>query len=148
MTFWLARPSPRHPTVEVRAADAVATVDEAVLQAALTQGLVRHALARIAAGGVAEPIPDQVGAAAVWTAARHGLDGPGVDPRTGRLTPASALLGELVDLVAPMVEDGTALRRLLARVLDRGTGAQRQRAAGDPAAAVDHLIELTAMEKK
>src|SRR5690606_17899736 len=31
MTFWLARPSPRWPTVEVRAADAAATADEAVL---------------------------------------------------------------------------------------------------------------------
>ncbi|WP_309237619.1 YbdK family carboxylate-amine ligase [Actinomadura sp. BRA 177] len=40
MTFWLARPSPRWPTVEVRAADTAATADEAVLQAALVLSLI------------------------------------------------------------------------------------------------------------
>jgi glutamate---cysteine ligase / carboxylate-amine ligase len=136
MTFWLARPSPRYSTVEVRVADAVATVDEAVLQAGLTEALVRYALTELKVGREAEPVPPQWGAAAVWSAARYGLAGPGVDLRTGRRMPMMNLLGDLVDLVAP--GSRTAVRA----VVDRGTGVTQQRRAGSPAAAVDELSEL------
>lgn len=65
MSFWLARPSESHPTVEVRAADTAATADDAVLQAVLTRGLVQTAL-RMPTEGIEGPrIDDQVEAAAV-----------------------------------------------------------------------------------
>ncbi|QKG19807.1 carboxylate-amine ligase [Actinomadura verrucosospora] len=133
MSFWLARPSPHLPTVEVRAADAVPTPDEAVLQAALARGLVRTALAELAAGRTAPHAPDtQVGAAAVWAAARHGLSGQGVHPVLERRVPAARLASELLDHVAPSLEETGDLgrtRTLLGRVLDEGTGADHQRRA-------------------
>ncbi|MET0133749.1 MAG: YbdK family carboxylate-amine ligase [Kibdelosporangium sp.] len=131
MTFWLARPSPNFPTVEVRVADALATVDEAVQQAALVEALVRYALAELAAGREARPIPPQWAAAALWTAARHGLAGPAVDLRTGRAAKVFDLVNDLIALVAP----GFAVR--LPVPLSR-----------DPEAAVDQLIDSTTPEEK
>ncbi|CAM4045799.1 YbdK family carboxylate-amine ligase [Kibdelosporangium persicum] len=122
MTFWLARPSPRYPTVEVRVADAAATVDEAVQQAALTEALVKYALDQLDAGHEAKPIPDQWAAAAVWSAARYGMDGPGIDLRTGQCVPAKVLLAELTALTGTDVH-------------------VRPRMTGDPVTVVDALLE-------
>ncbi|RAY17184.1 carboxylate--amine ligase [Actinomadura craniellae] len=132
MTFWLARPSPHLPTVEVRAADAAATADEALLQAALVRGLVRTALDDLAAGREAPRVGDPVCAAAVWSAARYGLGGPGVHPLEEHRVPAVRLVAELVDRVRPALEEAGDLApasTLLAGALRRGTGADRQRRA-------------------
>lgn len=151
MTFWLARPSYRLPTVEVRAADAATTVGEAVLHAGLTRALVRSALADLDRGQEATPVPDPLLAAALWSASRYGLQGPGVDPFEERRVSATTLLRELLAWVAPELEEtgdlGT-VRRLLADVLREGTGATRQRraATGGPAAVVDMLAEQTLLD--
>ncbi|QQQ79898.1 glutamate--cysteine ligase [Saccharothrix sp. 6-C] len=135
-TFWLARPSPRYPTVEVRAADAAATVDDALLQAGLTRALVDTARA----AGPAPDLDEQVLAAAVWSAARHGLSGPGVDPVTARQVPAVELVEALLEHVSGALGDDRDLVHALVRdVLDRGTGAQRQLRAGSPEDAVELL---------
>lgn len=96
-TFWLARLSPRLPTVEFRCADAAETVEDAVLQAALSRALV-HTACR---GGGSPPVRDDVCAAAVWAASRYGLDGAGVDPWRECRVPATALLERLVEHVTP-----------------------------------------------
>ncbi|MEV4007235.1 glutamate--cysteine ligase [Actinomadura sp. NPDC049753] len=149
MTFWLARPSPRWPTVEVRAGDAAATADEAVLQAALVRGLVAAALAELAAGREAPRVDGQVCAAALWNAARHGLDGAMVDPVSHRAVPAWRLLDGLVARAAPALEEAgdlDAVFRLVEGVRRAGTGADRQRRAarrGGPRAVVDMLVRQT-----
>lgn len=147
-SFWLARPSPCFPTVELRVADAATTVEEAVLQAALARGLVRTALTDIAEGREARAVPDQIAAAAVWTAARYGLRGPGIHPRYERRTPAVDLVHELLAHVSPALEaagDLRPVRRLLSGTLSRGAGAERQRAAaaGGPEALLAHLASET-----
>ncbi|GAA1930212.1 glutamate--cysteine ligase [Streptomyces sodiiphilus] len=149
MTFWLARPSSRFPTVEFRVADAAATVDEAVLQAALARALVRTALAGPAEDRPVPLLDAQVGDTAIWTAARHGLAGPGVDPLTGARGPAVARVQALLDHVAGSLEetgDTAEVRRTLAAVCRWGTGAERQRAGwmlGGPRAVVDLLADQT-----
>ncbi|MEU9874537.1 glutamate--cysteine ligase [Actinomadura sp. NPDC048021] len=149
MTFWLARPSPRWPTVEVRAGDAAATADEAVLQAALVRGLVAAALADLAAGREAPRVDGQVCAAALWNAARHGLDGAMVDPVSHRAVPVRRLLDGLVARAAPALEEAgdlDAVSRLVEGVRRAGTGADRQRRAarrGGPRAVVDMLVRQT-----
>ncbi|WP_243710835.1 glutamate--cysteine ligase [Actinomadura sp. KC216] len=149
MTFWLARPSPRWPTVEVRVADTAATADEAVLHAALVRGLVRTALDALAAGREAPNVDEQVCAAALWTAARHGMDGPGLDPFTRRAVPAWRLLDDLVARVRPALAelgDLDAVVALVGGVRRAGTGADRQRHAagrGGAGAVVDMLAGQT-----
>lgn len=152
MTFWLARPSRRWPTVEVRAADAAATVDEAMLQAALARGLVRTALAELAAGREAARVDGAICAAAVWSAARYGLDGPAVHPFHEIAVPATRLLTELLDHIRPaLAETGdlAAVGALLASVARRGSGAARQRrwAVSGPRAVVDGLVRQTLQDR-
>ncbi|GGU30935.1 putative glutamate--cysteine ligase 2 [Lentzea flava] len=113
-SFWLARLSPRWPTVEFRVADAAATVDDAVLQAALSRALVHTA----AVADESPPVRDEVCAAAVWTASRYGLDGAGVDPWRERLVPATALLDRLLEHVTPALTERGELS-LVHDLLDR-----------------------------
>jgi carboxylate-amine ligase len=131
-SFWLARPSPWLPTVEFRVADAALDVSEAVVQAALSRALVRTALAELAAGRAGPLLDDQVAAAAVWSAARHGLAGPGVDVHAGKQLPATELLNRLLDWTRPALTelgDLPLVEAGLQAVLAGGTGAERQRRA-------------------
>ncbi len=149
MSFWLARPSSVYPTVELRAADTVLAVDDAVLQAALSRALVRTALADLDRGIEGPEIDPQVAAAAVWSAARHGTTGPGVDVLLGRAVPAEELVTALVGHVGAALEDtgdDALVRRLLKELLAAGTGAeqQRSRSALGRAVVVDFVAERTA----
>jgi carboxylate-amine ligase len=143
-SFWLVRPSPRLPTVEFRVADVPIDIDGALLQAALCRALVRTALGSLAAGRPALDVDDQVLAAAVWSAARYGLGGPAVHPLLARQVPATDLVADLVETVRPSLRetgDLTTVEALLHRLAAAGTGAERQRAAGDPERIVRMLAE-------
>ncbi|WP_052685023.1 carboxylate-amine ligase [Lentzea aerocolonigenes] len=100
-SFWLARLSPKLPTVEFRVADAAATVEDAVLLAALSRALVHTAFL----DGEPRPVRDDVCAAAVWTASRYGLDGAAVDPWRACRVPASAMLERLLAHVTPALAE-------------------------------------------
>lgn len=129
-TFWLARPSPRLPTVELRVADTASTVEEAILQALLGRALVRTALADLERGREAEPVPTQMAAAAVWSAARYGLVGPGVHLGLARRMPAIDLVTALLDHVRDSLHatgDVADVHALVDRLRSGGTGADRQR---------------------
>lgn len=133
MTFWLARLSPKYPTVEVRAADTAATVDGAVLQAVLTRALVDTALAALERGEEAPDHEPAVLTAALWSAARHGTAGQGVDPTTGRAVRAEDLARALLAHVRPALDADAGWVADLA--LRGRSGAALQRAAGDDGAA-------------
>jgi carboxylate-amine ligase len=131
--------------VEFRVADAAGSVDEAVLLAGLVRALVRTARQEARAGRPVPVVAPEVAAAAVWSAARYGLDGPGVDPASGRQIPAAR---QLLDRVRPALAELGDERRICAGVealLTGGTGAARQRRFGlaDPAALVDWLAART-----
>ena len=129
--YFLARLSPRYPTVEVRVADVCLDASAAVLVAGLTRALVATALAEARRGTPAAAPPARQVAAALVAAARHGLAGPGADPVTGQPAAAAALRARLLDHVRPALSDHgdtETITRLLGRLDDRGTGADRQRA--------------------
>ncbi|MBP2181642.1 carboxylate-amine ligase [Amycolatopsis magusensis] len=133
MSFWLARLSGKFPTIEFRAADTAGTVGEALLQALLARALVGTALSEVAAGREAPALSPQIAAAAVWAAARYGLDGRGVDLRSGSPKPAALLVAELLVHVRPALEehgDLALVKQLVEEVHHHGTGARRQREAG------------------
>lgn len=132
MTAWLARPSPRFPTVEVRAADAATTLSETLLQATLTRALVATALTDLRAGRPPIRVRDDVASAAVWCAARYGLTGDAVHPRLERRVPPEALVAELLDHVGPELAkrgESDGVRDVIGSLLADGGGAGRQRAA-------------------
>ena len=129
--YFLARLSPRYPTVEVRVADVCLDAGTAVLLAGLTRALVATALAEARRGTPAAAAPARQVAAALAAAARHGLAGAGADPVTGQPADATALRSRLLDHVYPALSDHgdtETITRLLRRLDQRGTGADRQRA--------------------
>ena len=147
--FW-ARLSPRYPTVEVRVADVCLDAGTAVLLAGLTRALVATALAEARRGTPAAAAPARQVAAALAAAARQGLAGAGADPVTGQPVDALALRARLLDHVYPALsdhDDTETVTRLLRRLDDRGTGADRQRAlftsAASPSAFVTALARAT-----
>jgi len=147
--YFLARLSPRYPTVEVRVADVCLDAGTAVLAAGLTRALVATALAEVRRGTpVAAPPARQV-AAALTAAARNGLAGAGADPVTGQPVDAPALRSRLLDHVRPALSehgDTETITRLLRRLDDRGTGADRQRALFTSTASTPAFITALARE--
>ncbi len=124
--YFLARLSPRYPTVEVRVADVCLDAGTAVLAAGLTR-----ALAEARRGTPPAAAPARQVAAALAAAARQGLAGAGADPVTGQAVDAAALRARLLDHVYPALRDHgdtETITRLLRRLDQRGTGADCQRA--------------------
>ncbi len=147
--YFLARLSPRYPTVEVRVADVCLDAGTAVLLAGLTRALVATALAEARCGTPPAAPPARQVAAALAAAARHGLAGAGVDPVTGQPAGALALRARLLDHVYPALRDHgdtETITRLLRRLDQRGTGADRQRALFTSAASTPAFITALARE--
>ncbi|MEU4625683.1 glutamate--cysteine ligase [Actinoplanes sp. NPDC023801] len=125
MVLWWARPSRTFPTVEVRVTDVCLDPADAVLLAALTRAMVDTAV-----DTPAPPVSDILLNAAHGNAARIGMSGTLLDPRTGRAQPAWDLVGELVDRVTPALKRHDDLETVTAglhRIHRDGTGSDRQR---------------------
>ena len=145
--YFLARLSPRYPTIEVRVADVCLDAGTAVLLAGLTRALVATALAEARRGTPVVAPPARQVAAALAAAARHGLAGAGADPVTGQAVDAPALRSRLLDHVYPALRDygdAETVTRLLRRLDDRGTGADRQRTLFTHAASTPAFITALA----
>jgi carboxylate-amine ligase len=146
--YFLARLSPRYPTVEVRVADVCLAVEDAVLLAGLVRALVTTAIWEAEARVPVHPAPARRIEAATLAAARHGLDGPGLDPWSGATVAQRSLLDRLLDHVQDALArsgDDQEINTLVGRLDQRGTGAAHQRALqtsrtspGELAAALAH----------
>jgi carboxylate-amine ligase len=150
MVYFDARLSRHLPTVEVRIADVCLAADDAVLVAGLTRALVETAAAAWRAGTPPDPVPTEVLRLASWRAARSGTSTGLLDPRTWRPAPAADVFSGLVAHVADALDeagDRATVDTLLAAVLARGTGADRQRSVfertGDAAAVVRDAVGTT-----
>jgi glutamate---cysteine ligase / carboxylate-amine ligase len=131
MVYFDVRLSRTYPTLEVRVADVLLEVDDAVLVAALAGALVETAAREWRDGVEPLPVRTELIRLATWRAARSGLGGELVDVVARTPGPAAQVLGSLVEHVRPALEDAGRLddvRFLLEQVLGRGTGADRQRA--------------------
>jgi carboxylate-amine ligase len=146
--YWLARLSPRFPTIEIRVADTGLTVADTTLVAALCRGLVATAVAEAAAGEAPLPTDEALLRTSLQNAARHGLAGTLLDPGTGLGLPGHAALYRLVEHVGPALAaagDREAVGLLLAERRRRGSGADRQRALWDGRHPDAYVSALAAM---
>jgi carboxylate-amine ligase len=128
--YFYARLSPRHPTIEVRIADVCLSPDDAVLLAALVRGLVATGVGEARRGAPVRRVPTARIGAALFAAARSGLDGPGIDVFTGREADQRDLVAALFDHVRPALRangDEEEAEHRLVEVFENGTGATRQR---------------------
>jgi carboxylate-amine ligase len=148
--YFLARISPRYPTVEVRVADVCPDTGTAVLIATLVRALVSTAWRQTRAGVPLPTAPRELVSSSLDAAARNGLAGTGVDPFTGLAMPAWDVVDRLLDHVdraLTALGDTTTVTALLAELRTAGTGSDRQRAlwerAASPADVVDGLAAMT-----
>jgi glutamate---cysteine ligase / carboxylate-amine ligase len=145
--YFLARLSPRYPTVEIRVADVCLDVGTAVLLAGLTRALVATALAEARRGTPVPAAPARQVTAALAAAARRGHAGAGADPVTGQAADPATLRARLLDHVYPALSDHgdtQTITTLLHQLDDQGTGADRQRALFTSAASTPAFITALA----
>ncbi|MGX9791889.1 carboxylate-amine ligase [Mycobacterium sp. MMS18-G62] len=149
--FWDIRPNPHVPTLEVRAMDVTADIDDAIALAVLLRALVTTAAAKASEGDPGPQSSSEVLRAAYWRAARDGWAGCGVDALTGQVLPAPLQAARLVDYVGAHLEDHGDMQTVaefLRRISSHGTGAERQRRSaelhGSLTGVVDDLVALTA----
>ncbi|MBG6238703.1 carboxylate-amine ligase [Mycetocola sp. CAN_C7] len=151
MVYFDARLSHHYPTVEIRVADVCPDVDDTILIAALCRGLVDTAARDWRVGAAPRATAASLLRLAGWHAARFGLSGDLLDPRTMRPQPAAVVVAALVEHVRSSLAangDEESVDRQVGRVLERGTGADRQRAVlsrtGQLADVVTDLARVTA----
>ncbi|MEU8438480.1 glutamate--cysteine ligase [Streptomyces sp. NPDC029216] len=150
MMYFDARLSATYPTVEIRAADVCLEPGTPVLLAALSRALVETAAREWQAGRPPARIGLGMLRLASWRAAKSGLDGPLLDPRTLSPAPPEAVLDLLLDHVRDALDDSGDLdlaREGVTRLLARGNGARLQRrllhTTGDLRAMVSECVRLT-----
>jgi glutamate---cysteine ligase / carboxylate-amine ligase len=149
--YFLARLSPRYPTVEIRVADVSLTAGDAVGYVGLVRALVARALDESVLGRPVAAVAQGPLRESCRSAARLGLGGSVADPQTGETVDSWALVDALFAQVAPQLR-AQGDEALVASTLDRlrvsGGGAERQRRlfteAGSPTCFVEELAAATA----
>jgi carboxylate-amine ligase len=124
--WWKLRPHPRLGTVEIRALDAQASLDDLVSLVALAHCLGRHE----ASAEPTDPPPDEILDEGVFRAARWGV-GALLPDAEGRLRSLTAVLAETLALVRDAAVELGCEAELdgVRRLAEAGGGAGRQREA-------------------
>lgn len=131
MLYFDARLSRHHPTVELRIADVCLREEDAVTIAGLARALVETAAAEWRAGVPPLGTDQRLLRLAGWRAALSGVRGVLVHPVTGGPCSPKAALAALVEHTAAALSasgDAERVRTGVAAILERGTGADWQRA--------------------
>ena len=151
MVYFDVRPASSAPTLELRVCDSCPSVDTVVLIAGLFRALVEREIEALRAGVPPTIFSPVLGRAALWRAARSGLEGDLVDISIPAARPAAEVVTELVDSLRPQLEhsgDWETVSELSRETLIAGTSSARQRRAlrrrGRLTDVVDQLIDETA----
>ncbi|MEN3310598.1 MAG: glutamate---cysteine ligase / carboxylate-amine ligase [Micromonosporaceae bacterium] len=146
MIYFDVRPSAHVPTVELRVPDACPAVDTVVLLAGLFRALARREVAAYQAGEPLPAIRAPLHRAAMWRAARSGLEGDLLDlPRSPAPVPAAVAVDRLVADLRPHLEaegDWDQVVELSAQALGRGSSAARQRRALTRRGRLSDVVDL------
>jgi carboxylate-amine ligase len=137
--WWDARPHPRHGTVELRILDAQAEPQYVVAFAALAQCLVAEAVLGDPATEDARFVSENK-----WRALRRGLDARFYDFFTREERGAREAARDLVARLRPFAQDLRCEAELeggVSEILQRGTGAELQRAAYEKRGSLRDVME-------
>ena len=137
---WDIRPSPKWGTIEVRACDGVATVEEIGAVAALIQCLTERLSSRLDDGEQLPMLQPWFVRENKWRAARYGLEARIITDQRGTQRPVADAIRDLTAELEPIADRLGCAPQLasVGRILEVGAGYQRQRAA---AAAADGDLE-------
>ncbi|WP_171061480.1 carboxylate--amine ligase/circularly permuted type 2 ATP-grasp protein [Rhodococcus zopfii] len=130
MVYFDLRPSAHQPTLELRVCDSCPSVDTIALIAGLFRALVEHECAALRAGIPATRANPTLIRAAMWRAARSGLEGDLVDVEAAVPRPAVEMIDRLTSLLRPELEqmgDWDTVSELAAAAARIGSSAARQR---------------------
>ncbi|MGW4940122.1 glutamate--cysteine ligase [Actinoplanes sp. NPDC004185] len=146
MVYFDVRPSAHLPTVELRVTDSSPDADTVVLLAGLFRGLVLRARQDYRAGRPIEAIRPPLHRAAMWRAARSGLEGDLLDlPRSPVPVPAAVAVERLIAELRPQLEelgDWEQVFDLSVQALSRGSSAARQRRAMTRRGRISDVVDL------
>ncbi|WP_127501782.1 carboxylate--amine ligase/circularly permuted type 2 ATP-grasp protein [Actinoplanes solisilvae] len=152
MVYFDVRPSAHVPTVELRVTDSSPDVDTVVLLAGLFRGLVLRARQDYRAGRPFTPARPPLHRAAMWRAARSGLEGELLDlPHSPRPVPAAVAVERLVGDLRPQLEelgDWEQVFDLSVRALSRGSSAARQRRALARRGRISDVVDLVVADTR
>ena len=151
MVYFDVRPALAAPTLELRVCDSCPSLDTIVLIAGVFRALVEREVEALRAGVPAVEVAPALSRAALWRAARSGLEGELVDICGPSSRPAAEVVTDLVRSLRPQLEavgDWPMVVDLTRQVLIAGTSAARQRRAlrcrGRLTDVVDQLLVETA----
>src|SRR5574340_193158 len=130
MVYFDVRPSARLPTLELRVCDSCPSVDTITLIAGLFRALVEREATGLRAGIPAPEVSPTLVRAALWRAARSGLEGELIDVESAVPRPAAEMVDRLTQLLRPQLEDAgdwDTVSELAAMAVHVGSSASRQR---------------------
>jgi carboxylate-amine ligase len=152
MVYFDVRPSAHLPTVELRVTDSCPDVDTVVLLAGLFRGLVLQARQACRAGEPPARIRPPLHRAAMWRAARSGLEGDLLDlPRSPVPVPAAVAVERLVGDLRPQLDelgDWEQVFDLSVQQLSRGSSAARQRRAMTRRGRISDVVDLVVADTR
>ncbi|HKP58360.1 MAG TPA: carboxylate--amine ligase/circularly permuted type 2 ATP-grasp protein [Polyangiales bacterium] len=149
MIYFDVRPSSHVPTLELRVCDACPAVDTVVLIAGLFRAIVARELSRLAAGEGPSALPPALYRAAMWRAARSGLEGELIDLSVPRSVPAGVLVRGVVQELRPELEaygDWESVHELSEAAMAHGSAAARQREAFRKSERITDVVDLIVAE--
>jgi carboxylate-amine ligase len=149
--WWDIRPHPFFKTIEFRACDMPATMEDTLAIAALCQALVAKLAWLYQRNITTHVLPTYYIEENKWRATRYGLDAEIVDFVQGRRLGMRQSIEETLDFVDDVLDDLGSRREInyLRQLIEdpRGTGADRQIAiyqqTGDARAVISYLMEQT-----
>ena len=145
MAYWDVRLSRQYPTIEIRIADVGLEVRDSVTIAGLARALVMNCLRESDRGDDLRP---ELLRAASWKAARTAVRGDLIDPRNGVAVPAQDYFDALLTRLSPDLSESGDLHDIeegIHRIMQIGTGADRQKAAAGDSSDLEAVVDLATL---
>jgi len=149
MVYFDLRPSDRYSTLELRVCDSCPSLDTIVLVAGLFRALVAREAVALREGRAPLQVSPTLVRAAMWRAARSGLEGDLVDVEAATPRPARQVVEGLIRSLRPHLEsagDWDVVSGLAAVILRVGSSSARQRGILRRRGRLTDVVDLLAAE--